>query len=204
MRRRLTIALLLACATVSCRGDAEPARRYLRPTSGEHRACGRERWDIKTGTDAAAGNVDLAQAQSTSIREMVHRPNPVTSRNGGARFAPVETTIWRIEARLVGYKAEEDSDLHLVVADDAGNTMIVELPSPDCVGDASPFRGGIIRARDQFTAHFAGRSASRKYRRVENVRVVVTGVGFFDFSHGQTGVAPNAVELHPVLDIQFQ
>jgi len=29
------------------------------------------------------------------------------------------------------------------------------------------------------------------------------GVGFFDFLHSQTGVAPNVIELHPVLDIQF-
>jgi hypothetical protein len=27
----------------------------------------------------------------------------------------------------------------------------------------------------------------------------VTGVVFFDFDHGQTGVAPNAIELHPIL-----
>jgi hypothetical protein len=27
----------------------------------------------------------------------------------------------------------------------------------------------------------------------------VTGVAFFDFPHGQTGVAPNAIELHPIL-----
>jgi hypothetical protein len=27
----------------------------------------------------------------------------------------------------------------------------------------------------------------------------ITGVGFFDYQHGQTGVAPNAIELHPVL-----
>jgi hypothetical protein len=27
----------------------------------------------------------------------------------------------------------------------------------------------------------------------------VTGVAFFDFDHSQTGVAPNAIELHPVL-----
>jgi hypothetical protein len=26
-----------------------------------------------------------------------------------------------------------------------------------------------------------------------------TGVAFFDFMHGQTGVAPNAIELHPIL-----
>ncbi len=30
-------------------------------------------------------------------------------------------------------------------------------------------------------------------------RATVTGVGFFDIPHGQTGVAPNAIELHPVL-----
>jgi len=31
----------------------------------------------------------------------------------------------------------------------------------------------------------------------------MTGVGFFDFVHGQTGVAPNGIELHPILDITF-
>ena len=27
----------------------------------------------------------------------------------------------------------------------------------------------------------------------------VVGVAFFDFRHGQTGVAPNAIELYPIL-----
>ena len=27
----------------------------------------------------------------------------------------------------------------------------------------------------------------------------ITGVGFFDVLHGQTGVAPNGIELHPVI-----
>jgi hypothetical protein len=27
----------------------------------------------------------------------------------------------------------------------------------------------------------------------------VTGVAFFDFDHGQDGVAPNAIELHPLV-----
>jgi hypothetical protein len=30
-------------------------------------------------------------------------------------------------------------------------------------------------------------------------KATVTGVAFFDFKHGQTGVAPNAIELHPIL-----
>ncbi len=34
-----------------------------------------------------------------------------------------------------------------------------------------------------------------------NVPVTVTGVLFFDVHHGQVGVAPNAVELHPVFQM---
>jgi hypothetical protein len=33
------------------------------------------------------------------------------------------------------------------------------------------------------------------------VPVTITGVAFFDKLHGQTGVAPNGIELHPVLSI---
>jgi hypothetical protein len=29
--------------------------------------------------------------------------------------------------------------------------------------------------------------------------VTINGVGFWDIIHGQTGVAPNGIELHPVL-----
>lgn len=31
----------------------------------------------------------------------------------------------------------------------------------------------------------------------------ITGIGFFDRAHGQTGAAPNVIELHPVLKIEW-
>jgi len=31
--------------------------------------------------------------------------------------------------------------------------------------------------------------------------VTVTGIGFFDHIHGQTGVAPHGIELHPMLQV---
>jgi hypothetical protein len=34
--------------------------------------------------------------------------------------------------------------------------------------------------------------------------VTVTGVGFFDFAHGQIGRAPNSTELHPVIRFEFR
>jgi hypothetical protein len=36
-----------------------------------------------------------------------------------------------------------------------------------------------------------------------NRRVVVRGVGFFDYFHGQTGMAPDDLELHPVTGLRF-
>jgi len=34
-------------------------------------------------------------------------------------------------------------------------------------------------------------------------RVRITGIGFFNKVHGQSGVAPNGIELTPVLSIQW-
>jgi hypothetical protein len=50
--------------------------------------------------------------------------------------------------------------------------------------------------RDAATASSDGRSPEL---RPACARARVTGVAFFDFDHGQTGVAPNAIELHPIL-----
>jgi hypothetical protein len=63
--------------------------------------------------------------------------------------------------------------------------MIAEAPLPACARRATPVR------RRQMT---------RARAKVRVCRVArVTGVAFFDFNHGQTGVAPNAIELHPIL-----
>src|SRR5439155_7697209 len=69
-----------------------------------------------------------------------------------ARIKPTETTVWVTTAFFTAYAPEADSDYHLAVADEQGRTMIVEIPSPDCVGSQSPFLSGIQRARDQFEA----------------------------------------------------
>lgn len=39
--------------------------------------------------------------------------------------------------------------------------------------------------------------------RLNPVPVKITGVGFFDRAHGATGAAPNVIELHPVLKVDF-
>jgi hypothetical protein len=104
-----------------------------------------------------------------------------------------------INATLTQYKLESDSDYHLVLSDASGNTMIAEIPSPNCVGAGSPFGPGITASRNAFDARF---NATTSFQ-TANIPVQIKGVGMFDFLHGQTGVAPNGIEIHPVLNIVF-
>ena len=47
-----------------------------------------------------------------------------------------------------------------------------------------------------------GSSAGSTFKTaITPVSVTIRGVGFFDRIHGQMGVAPNGIELHPVLDL---
>lgn len=164
--------------------------------------CGKERWSVKTGTDSDAGSVNLSSPQSTTIAQLIALtpPNPIPATN---RFAPTETTVFVVNATLTDYKleggAKGDSDYHLVLRDDQGHTMVAEIPFPGCVGAGSPFAAQIANARAEFDGQF---TATRSFQAAD-VPVQVTGVGFFDFPHGQHGAAPNIIELHPVLDIAF-
>ncbi|MGH9634660.1 MAG: hypothetical protein ACRD72_07490 [Candidatus Angelobacter sp.] len=160
--------------------------------------CGVERWSVKTGTDADVGLVNLNSSTNTTIAALraPAAPNPIPANN---RVSPWETTEWVLNATLTLYKLESDSDYHLVLQDAGGLTMIVEIPSPTCVGAGSPFLPGITNARNEFNARFTATTSFQ----TANIPVQIKGVGMFDFLHGQTGVAPNGIELHPVLDVIF-
>jgi hypothetical protein len=155
-------------------------------------ACGTERWAVKTLSDPAAPQVDLVPRPTTvtALRRLATPPNL------GARLPGAEMQAWRIHVRLVAAKLEADSDVHLIVADPAsGATMIVELASPSCA-TGSPDVAQIRAAR---AAYVQACGAPPKSFISLNGKATIDGVGFFDFVHGQRGVAPNGIELHPAL-----
>lgn len=128
-----------------------------------------------------------------------------TSSDDTTRYKPWETQAVTIRAVLVGWKIEADHDFHMVIADpnDASKTMIIEPPDPTC-NDAcdADFSSVFTATRTKITKCF-GSPPSGFTSFKSGIVVDVTGIPFFDSLHGQTGVAPNGVELHPLLNINF-
>jgi hypothetical protein len=158
-------------------------------------ACGTERWAVKVGSDPGARQPMSTVRSTIAVLRALSRPSQLPE---GERFPGAETTIYELrDVLLVKVKREADSDAHLVLSDDSGATMVAELADEACVAPASPWRQAIRDARATLAAHplvHANKTAAF---------VSLRGVGFFDRLHGQTGMAPNGIELHPVLAICF-
>jgi hypothetical protein len=170
------LVLLLLVLTLVIAASAAAVSPQGRATAGAR--CGVERWTMKTLQDRPR----LLPLRDTTISYLVSRaaprPLPVTR-------LPFERHIYRVHAAVTLVRSEADGDLHIVLADRRGRTMIAESPSAECTRGATR-----LRRQQMVTARERVRLCAR---------AVVTGVAFFDFLHGQTGVAPNGIELHPVL-----
>src|SRR5438552_332418 len=178
-------------------GDTARMIAPARPLCGGQ--CGFERWPVKTLSDADRERVRLHDTLNTTIEALVALQRPATLSPNG-RADPVELTVYQLEARLLWLFTETDRDYHLVLASprDTTITMIAEVPDPGCAGAcASGFASVYAQVRQKLLDYLNSPQS------VARPLVRITGVGFFDYIHGQRGVAPNGIELHPVLAVEF-
>ena len=151
----------------------------------------------KTLTDSDWAKVNFTPRRSTvaTLRTL----DPASSGPGRPRTA-TELGTYRVTARVVYAKLEPDHDSHLVVADPTTlGTMIVEFSDPTCpVVVGTPHASEIASARRVLLQAIGTTYAPHLFGMAE-----ITGVGFFDTMHGQRGVAPNGIELHPVLSLRL-
>jgi DNA/RNA endonuclease YhcR with UshA esterase domain len=146
-------------------------------------ACGTERWTAKTLSDPAAVHLNLA-TKATTIAALNALPKGCAK--GENERSGVELQLYRVTGRVKLVKREKDGDLHIVLADGKGRTMVVESPSSACARP-SRFRSVIAAARSACALFKPGQV------------VTVEGPAFYDFFHGQTGMARSCVEIHPVM-----
>jgi hypothetical protein len=189
------LVLVNALLAAACAGGGRGAAPELAPQP-QTGGCGVERWSVKTLTDPGASQVNLTPRPAT-VEDLAALPVPDGFGRDAGRLEP-ELQTYTVSATLVEFKEEADSDIHLIIQGASGQSMIAEIPDPQCA-QGSRVLSQISSARTQFIDRF-GQPSPTSWTQA-NAPIRVTGVLFFDIPHGQTGVAPNAVELHPVLEI---
>jgi hypothetical protein len=220
------VALAAACNrdSVGSPTGQPPTSAATSPTAdaarGSHAGtCGVERWDVKTGTDTAARAIDLSTAIPAGVDALRLLPAPTLLDVHAPRTAEERIVKELRDVRLVCVKHEDDRDDHLVVeergdavvepGEDRGckrlhdapslRTLVVEVPDPVCLPDGHPWRDRIAAVRALVDRETHPEERARRVNRIVSLR----GVTFFDVVHGQLGVAPNGVELHPVVSMCF-
>lgn len=177
MKRTLLVLVIAASIALAARiaapSDARPVH-FNRPLM-----CGSERWTVKTLQDKP----HLISAKFKSVAQLAALTRPKPAPLERSNF---ERHIYSVDAAVTHVLMEADQDLH-VVLEDGPAQMVAESPNaPTCtVGATSYRRTQMLEARG-------------KVRICSQARIV--GVVFWDRKHNVTGRAPNAIELHPIID----
>src|SRR6266480_423178 len=93
-------------------------------------ACGVWRWPVKTLSDPDRTRVNFTPV-GTSVAEFRTRSRPgIPFGTHTPRYGSVEFHTWRVKARPIQAKLEDDNDIHLVISVPTARakTMIVEFP----------------------------------------------------------------------------
>jgi hypothetical protein len=194
------------------------------PAAAQHPCGGVERWAVKMAADP---NSQInRQPISISIHDLAEIQKGAPIPKDDSVRLPSERNVYVVDGFLVTFKHEAgkkgDSDYHLVVTDQtfkyargpknpgSKNSVIAEIVDPDCVmgrdntvSTPTIFANEMAAAKAALEAQFPDRETGTGWNDAEKIPVRVTGVGFFDRPHGQTGRASNGIELHPVLSIEF-
>jgi hypothetical protein len=142
-------------------------------------ACGVERWATKTLQDRPR----LLRVQATTLAHLVSVPRPA---HVPAWRLPFERHIYSVVASATFIREESDQDLHIVLRSGSKHLIAEAANAPFCTSNATAYRKLQMRRARRVVRHYCARAR-------------VVGVAFWDFYHGQTGVAPNVIELHPML-----
>lgn len=165
--------------------------------------CGEERWDVKTLSDKDTVLIDFDNVVKTSISEQVNLPKPEKIKKDMPRLQS-ESTVYTLDCYIIGFKREKDMDIHIVIKDmKSEETMVAEYPSPFCPEvKATSHYQEFVKLNEWFLKNI-GKPKQQFHNLLRPIAVKITGVGMFDFVHGQRGMAANGREIHPVLKMSL-
>lgn len=162
---------------------------------------GEERWEQKVLIDPEAQDIH-EKPIVTTIEELqkIDTKLPENKYQEGKPRMEIEKQVYTIKnCFITDILRENDNDLHLVIEDGDKkhpHTMIAEIPDVECPqAKESEWAGNYQEVRELILDH------SENYR---HFMFTISGVLFVDKSHGQTGRAPNGIEIHPITRIKIE
>lgn len=161
--------------------------------------CGKERWPVKTLSDGDTIKIDFHNIRTSSIKEQVRIPFPFTDHS--EKRMKSEFEILSLTCYLLAFKEEADGDIHLIISDNI-DTMIAEIPDPECVSVKNTSRYEQFRKLRNDIYKNIGIPGKNYTFFKKGIKISLTGVGFFDSYHKQAGMARNQREIHPVLGLE--
>jgi hypothetical protein len=202
----LVLGCSISCSTLLAQSQTlRPPVNILTTSDGEEEELNRgalcggtERWGQKVLIDTATRSINWTPDTITVSHFDTLTTYPPNSY--APRTAPIEFRTFSIVCHVIQQRIETDSDFHLIMYDGA-STGIAEIPDPVCAQAAtSKWVNNYLEARN-FANKYIGTGTNYN---VNIGKVIITGVAFVDPPHGQTGVAPNNLELHPVTNLVFE
>jgi hypothetical protein len=190
--KRFCWTSLLCLALAGCSKSNNNA-----PNSPSEPECGVERWHVKILTDPASANINWNSIGTTLAEQNAF---PTISMSEDTIRMDFEKQVVSVQATIVAFKKEDDKDIHLILIDNASDSMIAEIPGTVCGEVAASPHAADFQSAAAWVANNLG-TPSTEFKQV-NKPVTVTGILFQDFAHGQDGHAKNYREIHPVLNIQ--
>ena len=162
--------------------------------------CGVERWPIKTLSDSDTIKINFSKLVESSVHQQVVLTRPKIVRN---KRHESETIIYKINCSIVGFKRESgDKDIHVILEDDeTEETMVAEIPSHKCLSVQKTSRTDLFFNLNKWFVENIGYPTNNFIYLKKHIPITITGVGFFDYVHGQIGMAANGREIHPILSI---
>lgn len=163
-------------------------------------ACAFNRSHVKSLRDSNADSIQfdaVSQTTITALNAMPSHCGPTRDR----RVREEEFRVYEVVGRIVRVRREPDRDVHIVLEDpdNPRERLIVESDDPEWRGNRiSKYRDELAAARLMFD----GIVEQAPNHQLQGLRVRVTGVGFFDMNHFQTGRSRSCIELHPILAIE--
>jgi len=197
MKISMTYCCLLALQLFSCNSNKqEKIKQEI------EQDCGEERWNVKTLSDDDTAFINFDCIIQSTVYDQIKLTTPYNILD--SRLVS-ETPVYSIDCYILEYKEEEDRDIHVIIQGiNTDETMVIEIVNPECSSIKRTSRYNQLKELYEWFTRNIGIPTNSFISLDKPKLATITGIGFWDFLHGQNGMAENGREIHPVLSMKLK